>query len=169
VTAKNKKAREIISALEKGRLRAVCPHCEEDFALAHAGLFPLDDFTDEAEELYKQRLEELKERKRELAEKRKKISETSQRGALAVNIGFILERLAPALKSFGFNRNDCRSLFDPIDYVIFEGLSKGQVNRLIFSDIKTGGARLTKKQRTIRDAVTAGKVEWDVYDRKGAR
>ena len=167
MTAKKKKAREVIAALEKGKLKAVCPHCDEDFKLADAGLFALDDFTREAEQLYEERLAELKERKKELASRRKDVSARSERGAEAVNIGLVLERLAPALESFGFARNDCRSLFDPIDYVIFEGLSGGKIDRLIFSDIKTGGARLSVRQREIRDAVAAGKVEWHVYDRGG--
>ena len=118
MTAKKKKAREVIAALEKGKLKAVCPHCDEDFKLADAGLFALDDFTREAEQLYEERLAELKERKKELASRRKDVSARSERGAEAVNIGLVLERLAPALDSFGFARNDCRSLFDPIDYVI---------------------------------------------------
>jgi predicted Holliday junction resolvase-like endonuclease len=69
-----------------------------------------------------------------------------------VNIGFILERIAPAMKAFEFDRNDCRSLFDPIDYIIFSGLTcHGKVDRLIFADIKTGNARLSAHhQRTPR-------------------
>lgn len=36
-----------------------------------------------------------------------------------------------------FDKNDCRSLFDQIDYVIFEGVNKtGNVQRIIFTDIK---------------------------------
>ena len=36
-----------------------------------------------------------------------------------------------------FDKNDCRCLFDQIDYVIFEGVIKtGSVHRIIFTDIK---------------------------------
>jgi predicted Holliday junction resolvase-like endonuclease len=81
-----------------------------------------------------------------------------------VNVGFILERLAPTMQGFRFDRNDCRSLFDPIDYVIFEGLSKkGAVSRIIFSDIKTGAAKLSKKQKDIKTLVEKKKIGWDTY------
>lgn len=68
------------------------------------------------------------------------------------------------MKEFHFDRNDCRSLFDPIDYVIFEGLSKkGTVNKIIFSDIKTGHSQLMVKQKQIKSLVEKKRVVWDTY------
>ena len=61
--------------------------------------------------------------------------------------------LAPTLDGFTFNKNDCRSMFDPIDYVIFEGLSEKQkVDKILFVDIKSGKARLSAKQKKIKIA-----------------
>lgn len=132
--------------------------------LADAGLFFLHEFTDAAQEIYERRKSELSERARDLRERRKKILKGSEVGARAVNLAFILERLAPAIQGFGFERNDCRSLFDPIDYVIFDGLSRrGAVDCILFVDIKTGKARLQQKQKEIRNLVEAGKGKMDVY------
>ncbi len=159
-----KEAKEIIHTLEKNNFYAECPCCGEPILLKDAGLFYLDDFSPEAEELYKQRLGELKEQKEGLREREKEISRGSKIKATAVNIGFILERIAPCMKDFCFEKNDCRSLFDPIDYVIFEGLTKkGTVNKILFVDIKTGKANLTGKQKEIRDLVEDKKVTWDTY------
>ena len=159
-----KDAKEVIRTLEENQFYAECPCCGEPILLKDAGLFYLDDFSPKAEELYKKRLEELKEEEKEISERRKKISKSSEIGSIAVNIGFILERIAPCMKDFCFERNDCRSLFDPIDYLIFEGLtSKGSVSKILFVDIKTGKAPLTKKQREIRDLVEDKKVTWDIY------
>ena len=59
---------------------------------------------------------------------------------------------------------NCRSLFDPIDYVIFEGLTeRGRVSKILFTDVKTGAAKLSEKQKEIRSLVQAKKVEFDVY------
>jgi predicted Holliday junction resolvase-like endonuclease len=60
----------------------------------------------------------------DLKERELNMTKRPQLTAKAVNIGFILERIAPAFDHFPFEHNDCRSLFDPIDYVIFEGLNK---------------------------------------------
>jgi predicted Holliday junction resolvase-like endonuclease len=55
-------------------------------------------------------------------------------------------------------------LFDPIDYVIFEGLhSKGIVTKIVFTDIKTGNAKLKSSQKEIRELVNAKKVTLKVY------
>lgn len=160
----SKEAKEIIRTLESGDFYIQCPCCDEPVPLKKAGLFFLDEFTDDAKELYQQLRQDLKDREKELKEQRRAISQKSQVGAKAVNIGFILERLAPAMRGFRFDRNDCRSLFDPIDYVIFEGLSqKGVVSKILFSDIKTGAAKLSKKQNEIKALVEKKKLGWDTY------
>ncbi len=53
---------------------------------------------------------------------------------------------------------DCRSTGgDPIDYVIFKGLSEGNVTEIIFVDVKTGGAVLTPRQKEIKDVINVQK------------
>jgi predicted Holliday junction resolvase-like endonuclease len=162
--SQKQRARELIHAIEKGGFFCECPVCERTVRLRDAGLFYLDDFTPEAAERYRQRLEEVKQRRKELKELKRSIPLKSEKGAMVVNIGFMLERIAPSMKSFAFDRNDCRSLFDPIDYVIFEGVSrKGLVERIVFADIKSGNARLQKKQKEIKELVENKKVEFDTY------
>lgn len=160
-----KEAHEVIRTLESSRSYAQCPCCEEPILLKDAGLFYLDDFPPDAEQLHQQLLQDLKERKKGLQARREAISQTSEVGAKAVNIGFILERIAPSMEEFRFDRNDCRSLFDPIDYLIFEGLSKkGLVTKILFADIKTGGAQLGARQKEIRDLVGRKRVVWETYE-----
>lgn len=107
-------AKNLIRTLISNRFYTQCPSCGDESRLSDWGLFYLDDFTPAAEELYRQMLADLRERKKELQRRRLLKSKQSQTGAKAVNIGFILERLAPSLRQFKFNHNDCRSLFDPI-------------------------------------------------------
>ena len=132
--------------------------------LKNTGLFYLDDFTPEALKVYKEMLAYQKQRRAELKERKINIPLKSQKGSKAVGIGFIYERLAPTLEGFTFNKNDCRSMFDPIDYVIFEGLSEKQkVDKIIFMDIKSGKARLSQKQRKIKEAVANKKIQFKTY------
>ncbi len=159
-----KEAKEIIRTLEENNFYVECPCCGEPILLKDAGLFYLDDFSSDAEELYQQKVAECKLREKQLREKRKKISKKSEVSTAAINIGFISERIAPLMKDFSFDRNDCRSLFDPIDYIIFEGLSKkNSVSKILFTEIKTGGARLNPHQKEIRNLVERKKVTWDTY------
>lgn len=157
-------ASKIIKELETGGLYLECPCCGEPIRARDAGLFYLDDFTEDAEQRYREWQQELREKEKALQDKRKKISERSEKGAKATNIGFILERMVPVMKEFTFERTDCRALFDPIDYIIFEGLTKkGVVTKLFFIDIKTGKARLTGRQSEIRDLVEEKKIQMEIY------
>jgi predicted Holliday junction resolvase-like endonuclease len=162
------KAKKIIRTLNDRGFYAECPCCEEPVRLSNCGLFYLDHFTPEAKGIYDALQAELRTRATQLKKHRKQITETSEVGAKAVNIGFILERLAPSMSAFRFHRNDCRSLFDPIDYLIFEGLSKtGAVSRIFFADIKTGGSSLKPHQKEIRSLVESKKVALETYKSEG--
>ena len=131
-------ANRLIQTLEERGFYAECPCCNEPVRLRDCELFYLNDLTPRAKEVYKELINGIAERQLGLKQRRAAISNRSEEGARAVDLGsFIFERLAPASEQFHFDRNDCRSLFDPIDYVIFEGLStRGSVSKIIFSDTR---------------------------------
>jgi predicted Holliday junction resolvase-like endonuclease len=113
--------------------------------LPETALFDSEHFTPKAKVLLKERKQFNKECKEELKGRlgimSQKIETTTQR----VNIRLILELLAPAFKVFRYDNNDCRSLCNSIDYIIFEGLNKaGSEQKISFTDIKTGDSRLKK-------------------------
>ena len=97
-------AKKVIQTLTQNNIHAECPCCEESVSLKDANLFYLDDFPVEAEEVLLTRLELLKKQRKAVLNRRKKIESGSQRGAQAVNIGYILERIAPSMPSFAFQR-----------------------------------------------------------------
>ncbi len=158
-------AKEVIAAICKSGFYCECPcGCGEEIRLQDADLFYLDDFNERGKEAYQNMLDDLKQQRLDLKERAKNMKARPKLTAKAVNIGFILERLAPAFGHFPFVHNDCRSLFDPIDYVIFEGLNnRGVVSKIIFTDIKTGGARLSTTQKEIKTLVQKKKVELKIY------
>ena len=165
VMSSNKDAQGIINLLNNQNYTAICPCCDAEIPLSESGLFYLDDFTPEGKTLFKEYKAQMTVRRRELKERRDNLSISSSTRAEATNLGFILEKLAPGLTSFRFKRNDCRALFDPIDYVIFEGLTtKEKVSKLLFVDVKTGESRLTSKQREIKNLVNDKKVQFYIYE-----
>ncbi len=155
---------EIIDTLHKGGFYTECPCCEEEISLKQTGLFDNENFSDKALAIYESQLALIKDRKNKLKKLREIGTMRSEAGAKSTNIGFILERLAPTMKHFRFNHNDCRSLFDPIDYVIFEGLSAtGRISKIFFVDIKTGAARLSRRQKEIKSVITEQWVSFKKY------
>jgi predicted Holliday junction resolvase-like endonuclease len=164
-TQNQKEAKEIINTLTGGNFYCECPcGCGEEIKLKDADLFYLDNFSTSGEEAQMRLLEDLKQQRAELKEREKNMTKRPLLTTKAVNIGFILERIAPAFDHFPFDHNDCRSLFDPIDYVIFEGLKKnGVVSKIIFTDIKTGAAKLNMNQKIIKKLIENKKVNFKNY------
>ncbi len=78
----------------------------------------------------------------------------------AVTLGKITEHLVPYLPEFTYNPKDARFLGSPIDFLVFDGLSEGEVRCIIFVEVKTGASTLNTRERRVRDAVEAGRVEW---------
>jgi predicted Holliday junction resolvase-like endonuclease len=80
--------------------------------------------------------------------------------SLAVTAGKVHEQLVPYLPEFGFNPKDARFLGSPVDLVVFDGLAAGEVRRVVFLEVKTGGAPLTARERQVRDVIEAREVAW---------
>lgn len=161
---KKSKQQEIIETLREGNFYIECAACTGEVQLKEASLFDNKNFSEEALEVYKEQLEYVKQRKAELKALKEKGTTKSEVGALSTNFGFIMERIAPTLPTFRFKHNDCRSLFDPIDYVIFEGLTEsGGVEKIYFVDIKTGAAKLSKKQKEIKNVINDKKVTFKKF------
>ena len=82
------------------------------------------------------------------------------RHSRAVTTGKVAEQLAPHFPEFPLNPREARFLGSPVDYVVFDGLEAGEVRRIVFVEVKTGGAGLSGRERLVRDAVRAKRVEW---------
>jgi predicted Holliday junction resolvase-like endonuclease len=79
--------------------------------------------------------------------------------------GKIAEQMAPVLPDFGFNPADARFIGSPVDYIVFDGLTrvsddKGDDIQIVFMDVKKGSGALTRTQRLIKLAVEKGSVAW---------
>jgi predicted Holliday junction resolvase-like endonuclease len=88
------------------------------------------------------------------------IREDAVQRSQAVTTGKVHEQLLPYLPDFPFNPKDVRFLGSPTDLVVFDGLAEGHVKRVVFLEVKTGGAGLTPRERSVRDAIQAREVEW---------
>lgn len=85
---------------------------------------------------------------------------TSSRAVLR---GQVSEQLAPLLEAFPWSPSDARFLGGPIDYVVFDGLSADEEElEIVLVEVKTGGARLTRREAAVRAAVEAGRVRFSV-------
>lgn len=79
--------------------------------------------------------------------------------------GQFSEQLAPYLPDFPFNPGECRFIGKPVDFLVFSGLDGGNVEEVIFVEVKSGRRKqLSKVERSLRDAINQRQVRWIQYD-----
>ena len=114
---------------------------------------------------YEKYIAELElEHKQALLDAQKRSVNTSR----AVLKGKMAEQFAPILPEFQYLPSDAKFLGDPVDYVVFDGYTDfrdgdGTADdiEVILLDIKSGGARLSKGQEAIQQAIQQGRVRFE--------
>lgn len=162
--------KQIIKELkESSQLKARCPYCDEEFTLSKAVLFDAaSELPPAAVDLIEGRKQDLKERaihireeQTELRRRKHSATDGAEKKAMEVGLGFVLEKIVTCWNGFPHEPHDCRSLYEPIDYVAFDGMTESAaVEQVAFLDVKSGEAKLNKHQRLVRDAINDGRVDY---------
>ncbi len=100
-----------------------------------------------------------------LALEERAIREDAVKRSRAVLGGQISEQLAPYLPGFPWKPSEARFIGKPIDFLIFEGMDGKEISQVVFVEVKSGGSRLSGVERSLKDAVEAGKVSWAEWRR----
>jgi len=77
-----------------------------------------------------------------------------------VVMGKVTEHLMPFLPEFPYNPKDARFLGSPVDLIVFNGLSDGNLQEVIFIEVKTGNSELSTRERQLRNIIQLRKVKW---------
>ena len=85
----------------------------------------------------------------------------------AVTMGKVTEHFIPFLPEFNYNPQDARFIGSPIDFVVFDGLSEGDLRQITFVEVKSGSSTLTKRERWVRNVIQEGKITWKQVKTKG--
>lgn len=105
----------------------------------------------------------LMQAQEQLTAAKKRIRADAIKKSTAVVKGKVAEQLVPFRSDFGYNPRDCRFLGSPVDFIIFEGLTEGDVTRVVFVEVKTGKyARLSRREKQVRDAIEDGEVDYEI-------
>jgi len=99
---------------------------------------------------------------RQLGKERKDIRRKAIAKSRAGQLGKTLEKVAPIFTGFGHHPYDVRPMFDPIDFVVFDGYFQKEVTDITFVEFKTGHKRLSAIQSSIRETVERKRVHFEV-------
>ena len=79
----------------------------------------------------------------------------------SVILGKVTEHLLPYMPDFPFNPRDVKFMGSPVDLIVFDGMSEGDIKQIVLIEIKTGqSASLTTRERQIRNVITNKKIAW---------
>ncbi len=93
----------------------------------------------------------------------KKIRQDAVKKSEAVTRGKITEHLIPYFPDFEYNPKDARFLGTPVDFIVFDGLSEGEMNKVVFVEVKTGKTgTLSPREKLVRDCIGRGKVSYEI-------
>ena len=132
-----------------------CPNCNKQFRLSEVELFYIPDRKEDFLTAIRKREQELDERIGEEREDAIKRSRASIQGK-------VFETVRPYLPGFNYQPGDPRAIWNPVDYVCFNGLALNRdVESVTFVEVKSGKANLSGVERSIRQAVEQKKVSFE--------
>ncbi len=140
----------------------LCPLCGGIFRLSEIKIsykrkFPIDWYDKLLAEG-----EELGEKEGELEEKLKIIRKKATERARRVLLPKLLRRVDPLFTSLGYFPQDAKAIFDPIDFVIFDGMNRDEnVRRIVFMDHETENRDQRIIQKSIEKTIEKERYEWE--------
>jgi len=81
----------------------------------------------------------------------------------SVLAGHFSEQLAPYLPNFPFNPSECKFIGKPVDFIVFHGLDEKNVTGVSFVEVKSGKAKLSGTEKSIKEAIEKKNVQWVDY------
>ncbi|MBW2053900.1 MAG: Holliday junction resolvase [Deltaproteobacteria bacterium] len=118
----------------------------------------------EIQNIKQEAVQQAQSRLREwIIKNKEKITRDAIKRSQAVTMGKVTEHFVPYLPNFNYNYREARFLGNPIDFIVFDGLYKGEVRNIVFIEVKTGTGALSTRERRIRDAVQSGRIIWQEY------
>ena len=98
-----------------------------------------------------------------MKEREKELRTDAVKRSTAVVTGKVAEHMVPFREDFGFNPRDVRFLGSPIDFICFDGLTEGTLDRIVFVEVKAGRFKsLSGRERQVRDIIDEGSVGWEL-------
>ncbi|MFA7717247.1 MAG: Holliday junction resolvase-like protein [Candidatus Absconditabacterales bacterium] len=80
----------------------------------------------------------------------------------SVTLGYVHEKMAPLLPNFPYHYKDLMFLGKGVDYLVFDGMSAGNLKKIVFLEIKTGVSSLNRNEQMIKNCLEHGNVSYQV-------
>lgn len=96
-------------------------------------------------------------------EKIKNNREDAVKRSKAVLSGQIKEQISPFLPDFPCSAEDVRFIGKPVDFIGFCANENEQIEEILFIEVKTGGSKLSEREKQVKKVVEEKKVRYVEY------
>jgi predicted Holliday junction resolvase-like endonuclease len=150
---------EIFSAL--AHLMGVCPCCGELFYVSEAHLYY--EGHKPRSSLDKLRAEEcwLEEAEQRLGELEGKLRERAARAGLRATKR-LLRKIDPIFSGSGYDPQDVKVIFNPVTYVVFDGMSQRKLSRIELLARPPQNGVAERIQSSIEQTISRGNIEFRI-------
>jgi hypothetical protein len=69
----------------------------------------------------------------------------------------------PFLPNFPYSPKDMVFIGKGFDYLVLDGLSEGELRKIVFLEVKSGSSRLNPNEKMIAAIVAEKAIEWKEY------
>lgn len=80
-----------------------------------------------------------------------------------VVLGHVHEKIAPLLPNFPYSYKDLVFLWKGVDYLVLDGLSKGNLHQIVFLEIKSGVSQLNRNEQMVKHCIEAKHVKYEIW------
>jgi predicted Holliday junction resolvase-like endonuclease len=77
--------------------------------------------------------------------------------------GQFSEQLAPFLPDFPGDPTEVRFIGKPVDFIFFSGASRGEIDEVVFIEVKTGEGSLSPVEKSLKKAIDKGRIRYVEY------
>ncbi|HLC19967.1 MAG TPA: Holliday junction resolvase-like protein [Candidatus Nanoarchaeia archaeon] len=116
--------------------------------------------TSELQAQHSQNVTILKEKFSEIIKLHRKDAVMRSRNTL---MGKLWEAVAPYIPKFRYHPSDMKFIGAPIDYIIFDGMNKKDIQKIVFLEIKTGKSNLNAQEKKLKNVIQSGEVHWEEF------
>lgn len=81
-------------------------------------------------------------------------------------LGEITEKVTPLLPEFPYHTKDLVFIGKGVDYIVFDGLSRGNLKEIIFLEIKSWASQLNKNEAMIKNYLNKYPIRYEVLQVK---
>lgn len=77
-------------------------------------------------------------------------------------LGEVTEKVTPLLPDFPYHTKDLVFIGKGIDYIVFDGLSRGNLKEIIFLEIKSWTSQLNKNEAMIKNYLNKYPIKYEI-------